>query len=118
MWTFLHRILRPPTRYLQVRQASSIANFFTCTEGSVSVEYSPKVVLSGFEGTGVGTIIIRYDFPCGVQTEGMPSPGKRYTGTSRVAYLPDHTKGREVLHLLLESFRRKQTFCVGTRYSQ
>ena len=37
-----------------------------------------------------------------------------YSGTHRTAYLPDTKEGREVLSLLIEAFRRKLTFKVGT----
>jgi len=56
-----------------------------------------------------GTITIQYSFPSGK----LPN-GKNYSGTSRIAYLPDNDEGREVLRLLKLSFERKLTFTVGT----
>jgi deltex-like protein len=61
-----------------------------------------------------GTIVINYNFSSGIQGPHHPSPGARYSGTSRTAYLPDNSGGREVLRLLRICFDRKQTFTVGT----
>lgn len=75
--------------------------------------YPPgKIPLDGHESTG--TIIIEYSFRSGIQTNGMPSPGLRYTGTYRVAYLPDDDQGQDILRLFIECFRMKKTFVVGT----
>ena len=42
-----------------------------------------------------------------------PNPGQPYTGTSRVAYLPDCREGREVLQLLRRAFDARLVFTVG-----
>ena len=54
------------------------------------------------------TIVISYYIPDGKQN------GKYFSGTSRVAYLPNNKEGREVLALLKIAFDRKLTFVVGT----
>lgn len=59
------------------------------------------------QGHPKGTIIINYHFPSGKRN------GKHYSGTSRVAYLPNTPEGNEVLDLLKEAFERKLTFTVG-----
>ena len=41
--------------------------------------------LAGYKELGIGTIIINYNFPNGVQTEIMPCPGQQYYGTNRTA---------------------------------
>jgi hypothetical protein len=46
---------------------------------------------------------------------GHPNPGRPYSGTSRMAYLPDNEEGHTVLQLLTVSFQRRHTFTVGTR---
>ena len=46
---------------------------------------------------GYGTIIIDYHLPSGFQGPEHPNPGQLYQGTSRTAYLPDNSEGREVL---------------------
>jgi len=61
-----------------------------------------------------GTITVNYHFSDGVQGTEHPSPGERYTGTSRTAYLPDNTEGNAVLKLLQTAFDRKLTFTIGT----
>ena len=45
---------------------------------------------------GHRTIQITYNIPDGTQSLNHPNPGQRYTGGTRVAYLPDTTEGREV----------------------
>lgn len=54
-----------------------------------------------------------YHFPSGTQGPEHPNPGMRYSGTSRVAYLPDNAEGREVLELLKKCFDKRLTFTVG-----
>jgi len=71
-----------------------------------------KIPLSGFET--VGTIVITYTFPDGLQSSIHPNPGQHYQGTSRVAYLPDTPEGREVHALLKKCFDQKLTFTIGT----
>jgi hypothetical protein len=66
-----------------------------------------KVSLMDYPCTGYedcSTICIYYQFPS----------GKTYSGTSREAYLPNNSEGREVLALLKVAFDRKLTFTVGT----
>lgn len=61
-----------------------------------------------------GAIVIYYDIPHGIQTPYMESPGIRYTGTYRVAYLPNNDVGRKLLVRLRYAFQRGLTFRVGT----
>jgi len=42
-----------------------------------------------------------------------PNPGKPYSATTRLAYLPDNKEGREVLQLLRRAFNQKLIFTVG-----
>lgn len=65
-------------------------------------------------GHSCGTLQVQYSFPDGVQTGRDPSPGSRYSGTSRVGYLPDDLHGRKVLRLLVRCFQRRHTFVIGT----
>lgn len=55
-----------------------------------------------------GAIVIRYSMPSGQHN------GVNYRGTTRVAYLPNCLKGQQTLALLVEAFKRKLTFIVGT----
>jgi deltex-like protein len=59
------------------------------------------------QGYAKGTRVITYSFKSGQKS------GKHYTGTSRVAYLPNTPEGLEVLDLLKEAFDRKLTFTIG-----
>ncbi|XP_065837135.1 uncharacterized protein [Oscarella lobularis] len=67
--------------------------------------------LPGYESNK--TIKITYNLPSGVQTEEHPTPGQPYSGTMRIAYLPDSKEGREVLDLLQIAFERRLTFTIG-----
>ncbi|XP_077992592.1 uncharacterized protein LOC144446650 isoform X2 [Glandiceps talaboti] len=42
------------------------------------------------------------------------NPGQKYTGTTRIAYLPNNAEGQEVLRLLKIAFNRRLTFTIGT----
>ncbi|KAL5471243.1 hypothetical protein EMCRGX_G029338 [Ephydatia muelleri] len=68
--------------------------------------------LPGYEGCG--TILIAYDIPDGIQGPEHPSPGARFYGTTRSAYLPDNAEGREVLALLQKAWEARMIFTVGT----
>ena len=61
----------------------------------------------------VGTIVITYNIPSGVQGAGHPHPGVPFSGTHRIAYLPDNAEGKQVLSLLKVCFERRHTFSVG-----
>ncbi|KAM6959424.1 E3 ubiquitin-protein ligase DTX3L [Aplochiton taeniatus] len=67
--------------------------------------------LPGYEK--VGRIVIHYHIPSGIQTEEHPSPGQRYEGASRMAYLPDSKQGRRVLELLKRAFDQRLIFTIG-----
>ncbi|XP_028398979.1 uncharacterized protein LOC114522487 [Dendronephthya gigantea] len=68
--------------------------------------------LPGYESCG-GTITITYKFENGVQGSEHPTPGKRYFGITRTAYLPDNKTGRKVLGLLKRAFDQRLTFTIG-----
>eukprot|EP00041_Stephanoeca_diplocostata_P015139 m.286992 g.286992 ORF g.286992 m.286992 type:complete len:383 (-) comp19941_c0_seq4:432-1580(-) len=60
------------------------------------------------------TIVIAYEFMAGYQGARMENPGSTYSGTMRTAFLPDTTKGRQALRLLLKAFKMGYLFRVGT----
>ncbi|XP_074157486.1 E3 ubiquitin-protein ligase DTX3L isoform X2 [Sminthopsis crassicaudata] len=60
-----------------------------------------------------GTIEIVYDMKGGIQTEDHPHPGTPYSGTQRMAYLPNNEEGRQVLKLLERAFEQKLIFTIG-----
>ncbi|KAB7495093.1 putative E3 ubiquitin-protein ligase DTX2 [Armadillidium nasatum] len=69
--------------------------------------------LPGF--SGYDTYKITYNIPSGIQGPEHPHPGRPYhpIGFPRIAYLPDNEKGKRVLKLLKEAFRRRLIFTVG-----
>ncbi|XP_033861511.3 E3 ubiquitin-protein ligase DTX3L-like [Acipenser ruthenus] len=79
--------------------------------GTMSISQS-SVSLPGYEKHG--TLVIKYDIPSGVQGDEHPSPGQRYWGASRTAYLPDSALGRKVLALLRRAFDQQLIFTIGT----
>ena len=80
--------------------------------GTMKWSFDSYPYLQGYQGHG--NIRINYYFPDGTQGPEHPSPGQRYYGTSRTAYLPDCPEGREVLHLLKRAFDARLTFTIGT----
>lgn len=62
---------------------------------------------SGYPNTD--TFRIQYSIPNGIKPDGIP-----YSGTNRIAFLPNTDEGREVLFLLKIAFERNLTFTVGT----
>lgn len=63
--------------------------------------------LSGFPR--VGSIEFWYDFPSGTLPDGT-----RYSGTARTAYLPMSPEGITVFKMMVECFKRRLSFMVGT----
>lgn len=75
--------------------------------------YPPgQIPLQGFPPT-IGTIVISYSFPSGIQGAEHPNPGSHYSGTQRTAYLPDNGAGKELLELLQRAFRQRLVFTIG-----
>ncbi|XP_070540330.1 E3 ubiquitin-protein ligase TRIM56-like [Ptychodera flava] len=81
-------------------------------KGTMNVHVKSSPHIPGY--TRWGCIEIIYQFPSGIQTEEHPNPGKRYTGTTRTAYLPNNDESQEVLRLLKIAFDRRLTFTIGT----
>ncbi|XP_007890397.1 E3 ubiquitin-protein ligase DTX3L [Callorhinchus milii] len=74
--------------------------------------YTTGIHLPGYEK--YDTIVINYAIPDGIQQPEHPSPGQRYTGTGRIAYLPDTLEGRKVHKLLERAFNQRLVFTIGT----
>eukprot|EP00899_Mesostigma_viride_P013172 jgi/Mesvir1/21856/Mv04236-RA.1 len=72
----------------------------------------PQMYLGG--AAAPGAIEITYHVPSGVEDPDGDNPGARFTGTSRVAYLPNTPEGLRVLDLLKLAFQRRLIFKVGT----
>ena len=63
--------------------------------------------LSGYESFNVISFV--YEIPGGVKSD-----GSRYSGTSRTAFLPMDCEGTVIFKMLVEAFKRRLTFLVGT----
>ena len=84
----------------------------TSPSGTMTVLSNPSVDVSGF--AGAGSISITYTMQGGIQKAFHQHPGTRYSGTCRVAYLPDNEHGRELLKRLKYAFQHGLMFTVGT----
>ena len=71
-------------------------------------EMKIKHIKKSCDSYNCGTIQINYRFPRGTQN------GIQYSGTDRVAYLPNNEEGNKILQLLQISWERKLTFTIGT----
>ncbi|XP_077305892.1 putative E3 ubiquitin-protein ligase DTX3 [Lithobates pipiens] len=80
-------------------------------DGTMNVNTNKCTSLPGYPGWG--TIEIYYNIPSGIQKENHPRPGRRFSGTSRTAYLPDNQEGKDVLRLLRRAFDQRLIFTVG-----
>lgn len=65
----------------------------------------------------MGTIVMYWNFPAGIQGPNHPSPGRKYQGSFKQAYVPNTFEGREALDLLIKAFIRGHLFSVATSYS-
>ncbi|XP_068238085.1 E3 ubiquitin-protein ligase DTX4 [Palaemon carinicauda] len=85
----------------------------TQPEGKMKITYLPQS-LPGYRG--INTIQITYCINDGIQGPEHPHPGLPYRaiGFPRTAYLPNNPKGKKILGLLQEAFRRKLIFTIGT----
>ena len=78
--------------------------------GKMITSYS-SISLDGYESCG--SINITYKFEDGIQGPEHPTPGKKYCGTTRSAFLPDNEEGNKVVKLLQQAFKQKLTFTIG-----
>eukprot|EP00056_Hartaetosiga_gracilis_P019351 m.13786 g.13786 ORF g.13786 m.13786 type:complete len:536 (+) comp7632_c0_seq1:55-1662(+) len=83
-------------------------------DGTMTVHVNKNTTCPGHERTSNGTIVISYNFPSGKQDDRHPNPSQFFSGTRRVAYLPNNSSGRSVLALMQLAFDRRLLFRVGT----
>lgn len=101
----------------KVKPACPVCNAFYGTYyGTQPLDGVMKVTrrwqsLPGYEG--YGCIVIEYSFPPGIQGPEHPNTGKRYSGTSRQAFLPACEEGEQVLRMLRVAFKRRLVFTIG-----
>ena len=63
---------------------------------------------------GVGSLLLRFEFPNGTQGPNDPEPGRAYRGTDRLCVYPDGEVGWTAVALLFRGFRMGALFKVGT----
>ncbi|KAH9512901.1 E3 ubiquitin-protein ligase dtx4 [Bulinus truncatus] len=88
-----------------------------CPPGTMKWNLNKYLNLSGYEG--YGAICVTYQISSGVQGPEHPQPGKPFTarGFPRQGFLPDCNKGRKVLKLLIEAFKRRLMFTIATSHT-
>ena len=79
--------------------------------GFMDIEYD-KLSLPGYEDHG--KFIMTFMFPNGIQDDRHPDPGEKYTGTTRIAYLPDVPEGYKILKLITKAFEQNLLFTIGS----
>jgi len=82
-----------------------------CPNGTMVIQIDPTKSAAGYENYSL--IIIIYEIPDGIQSATHQNPGVAFTGTTRMAFLPNSPEGREALSLLCHAFERRLTFTVG-----
>jgi deltex-like protein len=83
--------------------------------GYLFVDHSKKTQCGGYPGSGC--IIMRFEFPDGIQTSQHQNPGCAYRRDTRNAYLPNTKEGRGIFCLTRLAFKRKLLFTVGRSLS-
>ena len=63
------------------------------------------------------TIQTQYDKPAGIQTQFHPNPRVPYSSLTRIAYLPNNSKGQMVSNLLQLAFERGFILTVGRSFT-
>ena len=79
--------------------------------GSLVILLNASLTCAGYQPS---SIVLRYIFATGRQRPYHPNPGTRYTGTARVAYVPDTKEGQLLVDRLVEAFQWGLTFCIET----
>ncbi|XP_070564853.1 uncharacterized protein [Ptychodera flava] len=79
-------------------------------KGTMTFEVDKNMHVAGFEKKP--SIILKYDFPEGVQESGHPRPGQKYSAASFKAYLPDNSDGQKLKKLLKTAFDKGLTFGI------
>jgi deltex-like protein len=80
--------------------------------GSMAVEFDSATKCGGFEE--VGTIVLHYEIPPGIQKMYHEEPGKAHDGATFTAYVPHTMEGIKLVHRLQEAFLRGLIFTVST----
>jgi len=82
--------------------------------GSMRITIEPQIFCNGYQNNSEGTIVLHYSIQSGLQLPFMENPGQHYSGTFRVAYLPNNEAGLKLLSRLKYAFAHGLTFRIGT----
>jgi len=81
--------------------------------GTLDVSVSTDLC-SSYESTTTQTIVLKYSMQSGIQKTYHENSGKSFSGTERVAYIPNIPDGRKLLNRLIYAFTKGLTFTIGT----
>ena len=85
----------------------------TGPSGTMTID-SISQTCGGFATTTTASFEITYTMPSGTQAPYHPSPGSRFRGDTRTAYLPDNADGRLLLKRLGQAWTCGLCFSIGT----
>lgn len=97
------------TIYFQANHGAAGATHGSCPSGGMTCETH---IVDRQAGTKM--IQIMYEIPDGTQQSNHPQPGRRYPGTTRVAYLPETDQGRNMLQRFQWAFQKGISLTIGT----
>lgn len=80
--------------------------------GKMTLEIDKSFSCQGF--WDVGTIVVKFNMPSGVQRPYHQNPGHSYSGTKRTVYLPNNPDGQALLRRLKYAWMRGLMFAIGT----
>lgn len=84
----------------------------TCPSGTMQIQQIHEIC-PGFESS-TRSLKIDYSIPEGKQASYHDNPGKKYSGTTRTAFLPNNDDGRQLLTRLKYAWIHGMTFTIGT----
>ena len=83
-----------------------------CPSGTMHIQLVQQIC-PGFESS-TKSLRIEYSIPEGKQASYHDNPGKKYSATTRTAYLPNNPDGRQLLSRLKYAWMHGLTFTIGT----
>uniref|UniRef100_A0A7S2XP90 RING-type E3 ubiquitin transferase n=1 Tax=Attheya septentrionalis TaxID=420275 RepID=A0A7S2XP90_9STRA len=84
-----------------------------CPSGTMDMKLLPHVDCPGFIPS-TKIIQIMYTVPSGIQLPYHENPGNQFSGTNRLAYLPDNPEGRRLLKRFKSAWSLGHMFTIGT----
>ncbi|KAL3936879.1 MAG: hypothetical protein SGARI_002371 [Bacillariaceae sp.] len=83
-----------------------------CPSGTLTVQNDPSTSCAGYENCDA--LILSYSIRSGTQMKYHPAPNLRFSGASRVGYLPNNAEGQDLLVRMQYAFMHGLSFMVGT----